>query len=343
MGTWGTSNRFTWTPTTANENYRVSVWTRSSGNTANAAEAQTSVPFAITAPGTAAATSVSLVPNRQPPQAPLTAVVWTATPQGGTKPHEYKWLVHDGSNWAVVANWSQLNTFSWTPSTANSKYKVGVWVRSAGNSKDASEASAEMPFHIATPGANAPSAVSSVSLSANKAEPQVAGTAITWSAVPTGPTASLAYNWFVFDGSAWNVVANWSGAATYAWSPTVANANYRVRVWVKAASNTADQAEATAEKGFAISAAAQVTPAGTVTLTPDKASPQPASTTVIFAAKPGTGVGPHQYQFWVLDGQQWTVVNNWNNINKLTWMRHTPGTYQVRVFNAKRGQHQPAR
>jgi hypothetical protein len=49
--TWSTSNTYAWTPTTANPNYRVGVWIRNAGSTADAydnAASNGSIPFAIT-------------------------------------------------------------------------------------------------------------------------------------------------------------------------------------------------------------------------------------------------------------------------------------------------------
>jgi hypothetical protein len=74
--------------------------------------------------------------------------MFTAVPAGGTGPHQYKFLVHDGVRWTAMTPWSVGNTFNWTPPTANGAYRVGVWVRSAGVSLDAAQASASMDFAI---------------------------------------------------------------------------------------------------------------------------------------------------------------------------------------------------
>jgi hypothetical protein len=329
---WTASNQFMWTPTAANSKYVVSVWVRSAGNTADALEASTSMAFPIATPAPATTTAVTLVANRVAPQPPFTAITWTATPVGGVAPHEYKWLVSDGATTTVAANWSTTNSFVWTPSTANANYRVEVWARSAGNTADAKEASASSAFAIATaPATVSPSTpVSSVALSANKAEPQPTGTAITWSAVPSGGTAPFVYKWFLFDGATWHVLVNWTSNASLAWTPSAANANYRVRVWVKAAGNAADQPEAAAEQGFSITAAAAV-PVSVVTLTSDLPSPQPIGTMVVFTAQPTGGSGLYEYQWWVFENQQWSAVTPWGLNKTLTWSRSNAGDYQIAV------------
>jgi len=337
---WTTSNRFTWTPATANANYRVGVWVRSSGNTADVLEASASLAFPIAAATTSTATSVSLVANRVAPQAPMTAITWTATPVGGVAPHQYKFRVFDGAAWTTAANWSTTNSFVWTPSTANSNYRVEVWVRSAGNTADAAEAlnTVNFPIEAAT---STVAPVSSVSLTADKAEPQQTGTTIRWNATPSGGSGPLVYKWFVSDGTGWDMVADWNSSAAFVWSPTVANSRYKVRVWVKTAGNSGNQPEAAADKGFLITAppATSITtppptvaPVSQVTLTSDKASPQPAGTQVTFTAQAVGGVGPYQYQWSEFDGQQWSVVTPWGSANTLRWSRNTPDPkYQVAV------------
>ncbi len=120
-------------------------------------------------------------------------VTFTATPTGGSAPHQYQWLVNDGNGWVPVGAWTTSRQFVWTPATAK-EYFVGVRVRSAGSTA-AEEASASMPFAIsAVPRAlrrlrlpapvSAP--VSAVTLVADKTAPQAANVPVTFTATPTG-------------------------------------------------------------------------------------------------------------------------------------------------------------
>lgn len=342
---WTASNQFTWTPATANSKYAVSVWVRSAGKTADALEASALLPFAI---GAAAAklpaTSVNLVANRVAPQAPFTAITWTATPVGGVAPHEYKWLVFDGTANTVAVNWSTTNSFVWTPSTANANYRVEVWVRSAGSTADIQEASKVTAFPIQSAAA---AVVTSVSLAANKTSPQPTGSAITWTATPSGGAAPLVYKWLISEGpvgSPWAPIGGWTSSPNFTWTPTVANPNYRIGVWVKSAANTVDYPETVNERAFAITTVTAsapapapapptgVAPVSTVTLTSSKSSPQPAGTTVVFTAQAVGGVGPYQYQWWTFEDQNWTAVGGWGNYQTMTWSRNTAGPkYQVQV------------
>jgi hypothetical protein len=91
---------------------------------------------------------VTLSANKIAPQPRGSSITWTASAVGGAAPYQYKFLVWDGTSRIVVRDWSTLPTFTWTPSMANSYYKVIVWVRSSGNFGDAPEKFTELMFPI---------------------------------------------------------------------------------------------------------------------------------------------------------------------------------------------------
>jgi hypothetical protein len=123
------------------------------------------------------------------------------------------------------------------------------------------------------------------------------------------------------------VLRDWAASNTYAWTPTVANANYKVAVWAHSAGTPAGAFEAGIALDFPIAAA-------TITaLTADKTSPQPPGTTITFTATSTGGTAPHQYRWWVWNGAAWTIVQDWNTSNTYTW---TPATsnpaHQIAVW-----------
>jgi N-acetylmuramoyl-L-alanine amidase len=195
--------------------------------------------------------SLSLSANQTEPQVTGTPITWSAVATGGS-PLTYKWFIFDGSTYSIAADWSSSSSFTWTPTVANANYRVLVWVKSASNPAEPSIASAEKGFAIQVPTSATSPRVSSVTISANKVAPQVAGTAITWSASASGGTGPLAYKWWIFDGASWNYTTNWTTSSTFAWAPTVANPRYAVGVWVKSADNPADEYEASSQATFAI-------------------------------------------------------------------------------------------
>ena len=71
----------------------------------------------------------------------------------------------------------------------------------------------------------------------------------------------------------------------------------------------------------------------TLTLSADRTAPQPPWTTITFTADAAGGSAPYAFKFMVLDGPNWTVVQDWSPSNHLSW---TPASenpnYRVRVW-----------
>jgi hypothetical protein len=263
---WSTTNVYTWTPATASAVYRVGVWARSAGNTADDAEASASTPFPITAPDPVPVRSVSIAANKTAPQAAGTTITWTATVTGGAM-LQYKWLLHDGGSWSAVTGWTTQNTFNWTPAAANANYRIGIWVRSNGSTSEEPEATASEDFAISgatttttptptpttttTTTTTVTTRLTEVTLSTNLVAPQSAGTTIAVTATPNGGTAHT-FRWLIHDGNQWNIVGDWTTSNTFAWTPAKADPNYRLGVWVRNGGNTSSDPEVTASLDFPI-------------------------------------------------------------------------------------------
>ncbi len=355
-GSWTTANTFDWTPTVADPNYRVGVWVRSSGNIIDAEETAASMLFPIagtaSAPpppptATARASAVTLSADRPAPQTPGTTITWSATPSGGVAPHQYKWLVYENARWTASGTWTTSNTFAWTPAMADPNYRVGVWVKSAGNTVDAEEASSSLLFAIVNAATAPPppptttARATGVALSANRVAPQPPGTLITWSATPAGGVAPHQYKWLVYESARWVAHGAWTASNTFAWTPNIADPNYRVGVWVRSAGNSVDSEEASASQVFAIAGTASAPPppptttsrASAVSLAANRVAPQPPGTTVTWVATPSGGAAPHQYKWLVYENARWVVTGNWTASNSYQW---TPATadpnYRVGVW-----------
>jgi hypothetical protein len=50
--------------------------------------------------------------------------------------------------WTAAGPWAASNSVTWTPTSANTKYRVTVWVKHATNPSDYPEASAQRRFVI---------------------------------------------------------------------------------------------------------------------------------------------------------------------------------------------------
>ena len=278
----------------------------------------------------------ALTANKTAPQLSGTTITFTATASGGTAPYQYKWLLFDGSTWATTQDWSTTATFAWTPTSANSAYRVGVWVRSADRTADSSDndnSNRSVTFPIGE--GPRPSSLSITSLTSDRNSPQVVSTAIQFTATAGGGTAPYEFKWRVFDGSAWSVVQGWTSSASLTWTPTVAGSAYQVEVWVRSAGNTTDTAaspNASATRPFTITAVTTA-PLTLTSLTSDKAAPQSPSTTITFTATASGGSAPYQYKWWLFDGASWSVAQDWSSKSTLSWAPARAGSgYRIGVW-----------
>jgi len=239
---WSAGATFVWRPTVANPAYQVIASVRSAGNTDNMFESYTQLAYPINPPAPAKVLGISTdVPS---PQGPGMTITFTASASGGTAPYQYKWWLWNGSAWNVVQEWSASPAFAWRPTTPNPAYQVISWVRSAGNTADLSEDYKQLAFPIRP---------ATLTVTADRVAPATVGAPVTFTAAGSAGTAPYQFKWWLWNGSAWNVVQEWSASTTFVWSPTVANPGYQLIAWVRSAGNTADLFESYTQFPFAVS------------------------------------------------------------------------------------------
>jgi hypothetical protein len=179
--------------------------------------------------GTAQLTLTNFITNVSPPRPAGTTVTFAAAASGGTPPYTYKWLVFDGTTTVIARDWSGDNTFSWQPAIANPNYVVKAWARNAKNTADAPENGAErsMPFAITA------AERTTVTLTSDRPAPQPAGTPLLFAASASGGSVAYEFQWSVFEKAVWKVQQDWSANASFSWTPTVANPDFKVMVRVR--------------------------------------------------------------------------------------------------------------
>jgi hypothetical protein len=175
------------------------------------------------------------------------------------------------------------------------------------------------------PGAGTPPKL--VVITADLLSPQPAGSTISFTAATSGGLAPLQYKWWVFNGSWWELVQNWSTNNSFSWTPT-ATGNFKVAVWVRSGGNTVDWPENNAYGVMDFT----VTPLSVTSLTADRISPQPAGTTITFTAATTGGVAPIQYKWWMFNGAAWVLMQNWSTSNAYSWTPTVPGNFKVAVW-----------
>jgi cell wall-associated protease len=160
-----------------------------------------------------------------------------------------------------------------------------------------------------------------VSLASSRTSPQPVGTSISFTATATGGRSPYQYKWWLFNGTTWTVVRDWSSSATWAWTPTKPGSSYQVGVWVRDSTMTSDIATYYKIMPFAISGTSTTTsgPLRIIAVTSNLQSPQLAGTRVTFTASAAGGVAPYQYKWWVFDGTAWKIAREWGTSNTYTW------------------------
>jgi len=172
-----------------------------------------------------------------------------------------------------------------------------------------------------------------VTVTTSAANPQPAGTPITFTAAMTGTPGSQAptsgyfeYQFWSFNGTDWSMVQDYSLDNTWILPGTTAPGAYVIAVNTRLDS-TLDR-ETVTYTNFELTAGG---PATGVTITPAQPSPHTVGTAVAFTAA-GQGSAGYNYRFWLFDGANWTKVQDYGNGDVWTMPASTPtGSYVVAV------------
>jgi hypothetical protein len=174
--------------------------------------------------------------------------------------------------------------------------------------------------------------VTAVTLTPDKPSPQPVETTIIWTAVATGGTAPQFRFWVLPPGGPFTLAQDYSLSNTFPWTPSAAG-DYTICVWAKSTGSGA-AFEADACKPFHVGTA---TPVTAVSLTPDKPSPQPPNTTVLWTAVATGGTTP-QFQFWVQpQGGPFTLLCAYSPSPTCPWTPSVAGDYFVFVWARSAG------
>jgi hypothetical protein len=298
----------------------------------------------------AAVALMSLTADLTAPQPVGTAIRFTAVASAGGRALEYRWWIKDGGQWVMEQDWGSSSSFVWTPNHAAADYRAGVWVRAVGAEQ---HVNGSMPFPIEAaasgteptepdptePGPTDPEPVTVTSLAADLSAPQDAGTAVTITAGATGGGGSLEYRWWIKAGGQWVLVQDWSSASSFVWTPSEADPGYRVGVWVRAQGS---QDYATASIPFPIEAGTgEPEPSGTdpveavqiMSLTTDRSAPQAVGTSITVTAVATGGGGTFEYRWWIKEGGQWVMAQDWSSASSFVWTPVTPDpSYKLGVW-----------
>ncbi len=180
------------------------------------------------------ATGVTLTPSLPSPQAPGTAVIFTAAGQGSAG-YQYRFWQYDYAvaSWTVVQDWSVTATWTLPGTTPAGLYRVVADVKTDPLSI-VRDAFAYIDYDVV-----AQPPATGVILTPSAPSPHVAGTEVIFTAAGVGSTG-YEYRFWLYDYAIaiWTVEQDWSATATWTLLGTTPPGLYRVVADVKTSPHT---------------------------------------------------------------------------------------------------------
>ena len=316
---YGNGNTYNWATHVTLGTYTLEVLVRGTTELSQAYDAYTTVSYVISA---SPCSTPTLTANpASTPQIAGTPVALTASTICADTTALYSFFVQTPDlTWHTIQDYSATNTATWnTFDTQIGSYQLEVQVKNTGSLATYDNYTI-IPYAMQL--CNAPTLSTGAATS-----PYASGAgAITLTA--TGTCAGSTQFQFYYQDAAgvFHLIQAYSGSNTATWNADYTAGAYTLLVEIRPGGSTASYITYLFLP-FSLSGC------GMPTLTPDKASPQVAGTTVTFTAN-ATCSGTANYQFWVLPpGGVWTKGQDYGPSNTFAWTSPlTVGTYEVEVL-----------
>ena len=250
-----------------------------------------------------------------------------------------------------MQSWSTDNTWTWSTSSADiGDTDISVWIRD-GHHEPTEKYDLEdvySGYTIQSAGNQPPV---NPSLTPDKAEPQTAGTSITWTASATDPDAdTLSYQFWIkgpATGGSWTIMQSWSTDNTWTWSTSSADiGDTDISVWIRDGHHEPPDKYDLEKVYYDYNIKAGNQPPVNPTLTPNKPEPQYAGTSITWTASATDPEGDTlYYRFWIKGpstGNSWYMKRDWSTDNTWTWHTSTAdiGDTDISVW-IRDGHHEP--
>ena len=303
------SPSWTWMPAAAGQ-YAVQVWGRSNGSTADYDAFRGTSNFTVV-PAVPAKPMLTVSPALPVPAGHV--LQWTAKTTGGRQPLQYQfWLFSQRTGtWSIEQAWSAGNTWTWRPIEPGS-YQLQVWVRSAGSTAAYEAWSSSGTFTILS----APVAAHSVSVF--PAFPAAPGTPAQFTAVASGGTPPLQYQFWGLSGGNWTMLRDYDPDRTFTWALSRGRMPWRRGCGARGPPRRGRHSRPTGDFDVASRQAAVHQVAVNQTF------PLPMSTPIVWTVTATGGMAPLQYEFWQFTAGQWHLAQAWSSSNRICGRRRTP-------------------
>jgi hypothetical protein len=206
---------YRWTPATSDTGvHALHVRVRNANSTATYDAYLDTVSFQVIPPATLASVTADVAL----PVTYGTPITWTAVASGGVAPVQYQFWRYDTAvgAWRMVRDYSAVATYSWTPGVSDvGTHALHVRARSASSPQVYDSYIDPGPFEIVVG-----NRASLQSVTPDRVLPAAVGTPIQWTAVASGGTGPLQFEFWRYDAATgWQRVQSYGPAAVYSWTP----------------------------------------------------------------------------------------------------------------------------
>jgi len=222
---YGVGSSWTMPANTSAGDYVIGVEVR--GNSDVTRDAVTYLSYQIGA--AAPATGVTITPDKPSPSAAgPSGIVFTAAGQGSAG-YDYRFLLHDGTNWTTVQDYGNGATWTMPVSTLPGAYTLAVDVRTSPNV--ARDTVAYLGYLLQ------PTPATGVAITPNPASPGTAGAPVIFTAAGQG-SAGYDYSFWLHDVATgiWSMVQDYGSGAQWTMPGTTAAGSYIVAANVRTSS-----------------------------------------------------------------------------------------------------------
>jgi SpoIID/LytB domain protein len=306
---YSTSSLFTWNPNKSGS-YKISIHVK---DKYSLKDYDDFYAFSLNVENLAKIKSINT--DLQSPQIINSTITITAQ-SNNTAQHLFRFFVTDGKEWTKLKDYSGENFVKWTPDKPGS-YKIVVHVKhpeSMNNYDDYSLIDFQVDIEP----------VKITSLKSVNTEKFVVNQPVEFTTTATGGR-ELLYRYYLYDGEKWMLLNDYNTNNHLQWTPNK-EGKYKLVVHVKDRYSTKAYDDFTFIE-FTVSNQTTVTISNLIS---DKSSPQNQGREIIFTAL-ASGGSNLLYKFYLYDGKNWTLLQNYQESNQYTWKPSNPGKYRIVV------------
>lgn len=179
-------------------------------------------------------------------------------------------------------------------------------------------------------------AVHVASITSNATGGATTGSVVAWKVSATGGSDPLYYKFLLYSQKTdtWTVLQDYRPESTLSWTPAEPG-TYALQVWVRGVRLTATYDDWRSTGPFVVeSSALHISRVEAHPMTPVRPGDS-----IVFNAVASGGIGPLQYQFWLLDHStgSWTALGDYSTQAQVEWTAGGVGNYTAQVWVREAG------